>query len=108
MNEEFLKQFMSDDYEIVNGTARKDNGVVLHSVSIKNNREKISPVFYLDGYQGIEPEVAAQQIVEKYREVISGDLEVVYYLDIGNDTTITIRDGMLEFWMTGFVYFKKF
>ena len=52
MNEEFakqttecIKQFMSDDYEIMNGTVRKNNGVVLHSVSIKNNSEKIAPVF---------------------------------------------------------------
>lgn len=148
MNEEFvkqttecIKQFMSDDYEIMNGTVRKNNGVVLHSVSIKNNSEKIAPVFYLDGYQDMEPELAAQQIVEKYREVkskeipfdvdvlmefdkvkdmicyklvnleankemledmpydeISGDLGVVYYLDLGNDATITIRDGMLDLW----------
>ena len=58
MNDEFIKQLMSDDYEIMNGIVRKNNGVVFHSVSIKNNNEKILPVFYLDGCQNMKPETA--------------------------------------------------
>lgn len=148
MNDEFIKQttdyikqFVSDEYEVMNSTTQKNNGVVLHGVSIKNKNERLSPVFYLDGYEGMEPEVAAQQIIERYREVkqreipfdvdtitdfskvkemicyklvnleankdmlmdmpydeVAGDIGLIYYLDLGNDATITIKEGMLDLW----------
>lgn len=135
---EYIKQFVSDEYEVMNSTTQKNNGVVLHGVSIRNKNERLSPVFYLDGYEGMEPEVAAQQIIERYREVkqkeipfdvdtitdfskvkemicyklvnleankdmlmdmpydeVAGDIGLIYYLDLGNDATITIKEGKL-------------
>ena len=138
---EYIKQLVSDEYEVFASENIKNNGVVLHGISIRNKNERLSPVFYLDGYVGIEPKAAAQQIVQKYREVkeqevpfnidmltdfnqvkdmicykvinkdaneellqdvpydeIAGDLCAIYYLDIGNDASITIRTGMLDLW----------
>lgn len=76
MNEDFygriadeVKQLLSDEYEVLESNATKNNGVIKHGIAIHNKNTHISPIFYLDQYVGVAPEVVAQQIVENYTQV---------------------------------------
>lgn len=70
---EKIKSYVDGDYDISTTISRKNNGMELTGIIIRDNsnRNKVEPIFYMDDYydRGFDVDETATAIFEKYKEV---------------------------------------